>query len=587
MKGKRMIRFAAMVLSLNLISGALIFSGCRKSGEKAPSGEGVTIVSESASDYVILYPKNAGVTTVRIAEQLRDAIKEKTGAALQVLSADQQEESEKEILIGEMDERQISLDVGKTVRIDDYVIQVVGSRVLILGGNESRTVSAVKYFINSQVNEATDGKLTVPSGELTRKDGNYAVTDLTLGAVDISEFRIVYSAFREDFFHDAVEEIQTRVMLVSGVRLKAVPSSAPATEHELLLGNCGRDLTKELNAQGNQYALASDGKSVALAASSSMAAKWGVQNLLEQYLPVKASGRIAIELTTEKVLRDVVYGKALTEGADLRIMSSNVLFLESNDGLTRSSLLKEIYLEYCPDIIGLQECDSVGHANLVTGLSSYYSVACRTVGETSTKSHTPILYRTDRCQLLDSGSKSFDQQADGSKTKILSWAVFKHLPTDKTFAVINVHAAIVTATIQERYESQGKPRPDNSVEGAAWREDNSREILERFDQLLGQYGTDLPVFIMGDMNATATAESILMLDRREKLGNCIDLATVSKTSGIRSWHDLGKTPPNGNPIDHIFVTKDTVQVYTHFLNTTSAALKSSDHCQLICEVAWK
>ena len=597
-------RIAVLVLLFFLIVGTTVLSGCQGSGEKekttgtaetietgseetSADEPPVTIVSEGTSDYVILYPKTAGPTTVRIAEQLRDTIKEKTGVTLQIFSADKRTESEKEILIGEMDERQASLDVGKTVRIDDFAIAVVGNRVILIGGNETRTVSAVNRFISSYVNEATDGNLTVPAGTLVRKDGSYAVTELTLGGVDISEFRIVYSAFHEDFFREAMEKVQTRVMLVSGVRLKAVPSSVPATGHELLFGNCGRDVSNELTVSGMQYAIASDGSSIAFAAGSAMTAKWGVQNLLDQYLPVRSSGKTEISLPVEKVLRDVQIGKTLIEGADLRIMSSNVLFLDSNDGSTRSNLLKEIYMEYYPDVIGLQECDSSAHGYIINGLSSYYSVACRTVGTSSSKSYTPILYRADRCKLLDSGSKLFNQQADGSKSKILSWAVFNHLPSGRVFAIINVHAAIVTETIQKRYEEKGWEIPQNGVEGAAWREDNSREILERFDQLLDQYGADLPVFIMGDMNATASAESIQMLDRREELGNCIDLATVSKTTGIRSWHDLGKTPPSGNPIDHIFVTKDTVHVYTHYLNTSTDALKSSDHCQLICEVAWK
>ena len=594
MKKNGIYRIAAIILLLSMLLGAALLCGCQERGggeeedtTTVEDGTPVTIVSEGASDYVILYPKNAGTTVVRVAEQLRDAIKDKTGATLQVLSAEKRTESEKEILVGEMDERQVTLDVGKTVRVDDYVIQVIGSRVVVVGGNDARTVSGVRKFITEAVDTATGNTLTVLTGELSRKDGTYSVTELKLGDADISEFQIVYPTFREDFYRTAVEEVQTRVRLLCGVRLRAVSSSAPAAEHELLFGDCGRGVSKGLTAAQSQYALASDGDSVAFTANTALTVKWGVRNLLEQFLPVKSSGTLDVVLPVTKLAAEPVLGKALFDGADLRIMSSNVLFPDSNDGVNRSNLLKEIYMEYYPDVIGLQECDSSGHSYIVNGLSSYYSVACRTVGTSSSKSYTPILYRSDRCQLLNSGSDLFAQQADGSKTKILSWAVFKHLPTDKTFAVINVHCAIVTATIQERYESQGKPVPSNDVEGAAWREDNSREILERFDQLKSTYGATLPVFIMGDMNATANAESIQMLDRREELGNCIDLATASKSTGKRSWHDLGKAPVSGNPIDHMFVTKDTIRVYTHYLNTSTDALKSSDHCQLICEVAWK
>ena len=588
MKTKMMKRILGFLLSAVVLFSAFACFGCvKKGGEDVPNGTPVTIVSEGASDYVILYPKDAAATIVRVAEQLRDAIKDKTGVTLQVLSVEKRTETDKEILIGEMEQRQVTLDVGKDVRSDDYTVKVVGSRVVIVGGNDTRTVSAVRKFVNEAVNTATGNTLTVQTGEFARLDGTYSVTELTFGGVNVSEFQIVYSAFREDFYRSSVEELQTRVRLLCGVRLKAVPSSAPAAEHEFLFGDCGRGVSKGLTAADGQYSLSCDGKSVALAAYNSLASKWSVRNLLDEHLSLSSSGKLEVSLPVETVSRKAEIGKKLIDGADLRIMSSNVLFLNQNDGTTRAKLLKDIYMEYYPDVIGLQECDSSGHSLVVSGLSSYYSAACATVGTSSTKSHTPILYRADSCKLLASGSYLFARQADGSKTKILSWAVFKHLATDKTFAVINVHCAIVTASIQEQYERQGKKVPSNDVEGAAWREDNSREILERFDQLKSDYGANLPVFIMGDMNATANAESIQMLDRRAELGNCIDLATVSKTTGKRSWHDLGKAPPAGAPIDHMFVTKDTVQVYTHFLNATPDALKSSDHCQLICEVAWK
>lgn len=582
-----MKRTLGLTLMAAMLLSVLACFGCvKKGGEDVPNGTPVTIVSEGTSDYVILYPQGADATIVRVAEQLRDAIKDKTGVTLQVLSVEKRTETDKEILIGEMEQRQVTLDVGKDVRSDDYTVKVVGSRVVIVGGNDTRTVSAVRKFVNEAVNTATGNTLTVQTGEFARLDGTYSVTELTFGGVDVSEFQIVYSAFREDFYRSSVEELQTRVRLLCGVRLKAVPSSAPAAEHEFLFGDCGRELSKGLTAADGQYSLSCDGKSVALAAYNSLASKWSVRNLLDEHLSLSSSGKLEVSLPVETVSRKAEIGKKLIDGADLRIMSSNVLFLNQNDGTTRAKLLKDIYMEYYPDVIGLQECDSGGHSLVVSGLSSYYSAACATVGTSSTKSHTPILYRADSCQLLNSGSYSFAQQA-GSASKILSWAVFKHLATDKTFAVINVHCTVVTETIQKRYQDKGLEIPQNTVEGATWREDNSREILERFDQLKTAYGANLPVFIMGDMNATANAESIQMLDRRAELGNCIDLATVSKTTGIRSWHDLGKAPPAGNSIDHMFVTKDTVQVYTHFLNATPDALKSSDHCQLICEVAWK
>jgi endonuclease/exonuclease/phosphatase family metal-dependent hydrolase len=112
-------------------------------------------------------------------------------------------------------------------------------------------------------------------------------------------------------------------------------------------------------------------------------------------------------------------------------------------------------------------------------------------------------------------------------------------------------------------------------------------VLETLETVREKHGTEIPVIFMGDLNCNVDSEALRMVDT--ELDNAISCATVSKSMGTASSHAIGKAPSTTSlPIDHIYVTSEYIDVYTHLILTGGEnVLKSSDHCPVICEITLK
>lgn len=250
-------------------------------------------------------------------------------------------------------------------------------------------------------------------------------------------------------------------------------------------------------------------------------------------------------------------------GADVRVMSSNILFDKTL--ADRLSLIADYYRASDADLIGMQEVNRVG-TGLFDLLSDIYSPVA--VRHTEDKHcFTPILYRHDKFELIESGSELY--RSRGTDTKSMAWAVVADKQSGKKLAIINSHGSLILKS----YNLEATDR----VEGEMWRVDNVCQMLEKKDELREKYGAALPVFITGDFNSYVDRESIQNM--KKVLPDSADIATVSATTGINSFHRVPCRPcDEGTPIDFIFVTDDAIEVLIHSIPTDESALAISDHC---------
>ena len=102
-------------------------------------------------------------------------------------------------------------------------------------------------------------------------------------------------------------------------------------------------------------------------------------------------------------------------------------------------------------------------------------------------------------------------------------------------------------------------------------------IAEKLMETREKYGAELPVFVTGDFNAHPESDSIQNM--KKVLPDSADIATVSATTGVNSFHRVpGQPCPEGTPIDFVFVTDDAVKVLVHCIADDETALAISDHC---------
>lgn len=251
------------------------------------------------------------------------------------------------------------------------------------------------------------------------------------------------------------------------------------------------------------------------------------------------------------------------QDADVRVMSSNILFDKTLE--SRLPLIAEYYRASDADMIGMQEVNRVGTALFETLGDIYAPVCLRHPNDKHC--FTPILYRRDRFELIEGGSQLY--RSRGTDTKSMAWAVLLDKRSGKKLALINSHGSLILKS----YNLEAT----NAVEGEMWRVDNVCQMLEKKDELREKYGAALPVFVTGDFNAHPESESIVNM--KKVLPDSADVATVSATTGINSFHGVpGRPCAEGTPIDFVFVTADAIQVLVHNIPTDGESTAISDHC---------
>ena len=129
-------------------SGTASGAGTDSGGEPGTAEPaGLLICSASKALWRIVYPQDCESTVRQAANGLRTAIGEVTGTSPRCVTDAKANQSEQEILIGEVarTERMEALrgvDLGE----NDFLITVIGTKIVILGGSDGATVYAVGYF---------------------------------------------------------------------------------------------------------------------------------------------------------------------------------------------------------------------------------------------------------------------------------------------------------------------------------------------------------------------------------------------------------------------------------------------------------
>lgn len=258
------------------------------------------------------------------------------------------------------------------------------------------------------------------------------------------------------------------------------------------------------------------------------------------------------------------------EGTDLRIMTNNILFSASKKHQERGKLLIDIYRDYLPDILSLQEVDPAWYSMLFAELGVVYAIVeAAPRGEYSVVHNlNPIFYRKDRFEVLEKMCYTTIAKFDSEVT----YAVLRDKQKGKIYIVYNVHLLVnslsPTAEIQRR--------------GSVAR------VTDTIAKLKKKYDTEY-AFMMGDFNAVESTESYKMA--ASYLADSKYIAEIRSNTTRNTGHTIGEMPllveQGPRNYDYILVNPDVTRVMTHDIVTTQAALDGSDHCPVYVDVILK
>ena len=420
-----------------------------------------------------------------------------------------------------------------------------------------------------------------------------APTGLTVIAADgATSFKVIRgetanSVIKElavDLFNTLNDTYKSKVGLSDDwVRQIGNAESVETEDYEILIGDTNRKesaLAKE-QLGDNDYIICVMGNKVVIQGKSVFSVKYGVEQFVAKYV-TGAGEALVLENDLCITGKGSSQGISLTEGADVRIMTFNVLG-SGQEPKKRYPYIQETILTYMPDVVGFQECNADQHGNVINQLKDYYTLSQRSHAD-GTLIYTPIIYLTEKYTQIDSGVEWLDSRYTGTNTKCIAWAVLKSNETGKMFAVVNMHGAVIS-TDYKGFETM--PAAERSTLVNEWRVDNVRQMLEVRDGIKAKHG-DIAVTFIGDFNFNSDSAAY-SATKKAGLTEAEVSATGKKVTGYASYSGTaGKAPGAGKSIDHVFYNPDEITALRHHIARDELyEISASDHCAVWADLAIK
>ena len=356
------------------------------------------------------------------------------------------------------------------------------------------------------------------------------------------------------------ETYSAKVGLSSDISFRTEPDGTVVNDkYEILIGDTNRPesiaarAALEESDTEDDYIICVQGKKLVILGKNGFSTKFAIELFLEQYLGA-AGEALIVPADTCLLGQGAAQSLPLTEGAEMRIMTFNLLGGEENPNV-RHPNIQETILTYMPDVIGLQEANNGHYPNVIRHLTDYAVV------ETEMPTNcTPILYLKDKYTQVGGGCEFLRMRNTDTSTKSIAWVVLENKETGKRFGVINLHGALQ----------------------ADWRVDNVRQMLDRMARIKSEYG-DIAVMFTGDFNfknEEAAYRSVMDAGLTEA-----EISAEVRMEGYATWHPVGYAPGAGKSIDHIFYHPDDVTALRHHIALADGfEITASDHCAVWADV---
>lgn len=291
------------------------------------------------------------------------------------------------------------------------------------------------------------------------------------------------------------------------------------------------------------------------------------------YFPV--SSAIRTDLSGQSLSSEFIKGIEqsggfeLTDGADIRIMSANILVRYKGWGGTpvksRALMFAEVLNKYKPDVAAIQEACSDWHKCIEKTVGDTYEFVQPRFDLFRT-SLTTMIYNKNTLNLVDSGRVKYSQ-GDGPQHRAITWAVFETKDDGKRFVAISTHFDLLRLKDTEKeYDiifSQAE------------------ELFAFIDELSEKY--DCPVFSAGDYNACETqgdigeAAGVLIYEKvAEKLSD-VKYMTENRIYGS----EIGEKDPCW---DHIFLSGNA-EIKAFRILSDSYLSPLSDHYPIYADIS--
>lgn len=572
-----------------IVLALLMLAGCNNTGADndttTPAQDTSLPTSDTAQDGKILFSDDVSYTIIRaedspqVITDIAVALKNRIADMLEsksikintdwVRRGEQPDPETREILVGYTN-RDETAQVIQTLNNGDFAIRTVGNKVVIAACTADDLRTAAEYFTSQLVSVEKQGDKNIMKmkQDYTYLSGNRNLFD---EANPLSTYRLVYASGNKNT-KDAADRLASAVEKLCGVKLDVVPDKTAAQDCEILVGLSSRSQTAVLkNMTGLEYTVRTDGKKLVIGGGTNMSTMLAADEFATTFLSGMCVPDFRISdnyLCDGKGSITLSDGEdpALAEGADLRIMSFNILAELWNDKppvAGRDTNVARILYCYRPDVVGLQEVTAVWYDALDNLMEGTYAFAVRTI-PSGGPDYSTLMYNTETVELLDSGCTVYSQ-GNSPLLRNLTWGYFRRKSDGTTFIVTSTHWDLGS--------------------NAAMQQVQAVENAKLINELVAKY--KCPVFSTGDYNQAETSYDFKGFMAATGMQDPKYTADVINRA-CKTTHTRGSKPSASAAvcIDHI-ATSAGVDVRYYNTLFCSAAIDASDHCPIYIDVKLK
>ena len=539
-------------------------------GGQTPQKPGVVLFDKSTA-YKIVVAEGTSDSILGIAEDFRAALDAMTEADVEVVTdalgeGEEPDAGALEILIANTN-RPESKDIIKDLSYLDYSIKRVGGKVVIAALSDDLLIEAINYCLENLIvidDDGTDKAVRLKSGYTSKS----AIKDIVTSSAELSEYKIVY-AFDNAEMKANAEYLASLIADFCGVTLECIDDNTVPSQKEIVLGMTTRGeaaLLKDLTAI--DYIIKVIGKKIVIGARMDNVNRSAIDAFAKVFLSgvytdgFRISGTYDYADMGRATIKDA-YDPTLAEGADLRIMSFNILAeLWDDDAKAtlpgRDKNVANILLTYLPDVVALQENTPMWYGLLEERLKGVYQYAIYK-SPSSAPCYTTIMYNTRTTELIECTAKLYTTR-NSSSSRVLTIARMRRKSDGAEFIVTNTHWDITDDKRQAQL-------PENTT----W-----------INDLQEQY--DVPIFACGDYNSNEKDLFKTFLQNTKMTDPRYNAATVVNAG--KTTHTLGLYPQAASDtlcIDHIAVREGQDVLFYNRL-TLDEAKDASDHCPIYIDV---
>ena len=259
----------------------------------------------------------------------------------------------------------------------------------------------------------------------------------------------------------------------------------------------------------------------------------------------------------------------------INIMQFNIRYVNNSDTgdnhwTVRKNAVKALVDDQRPDVIGLNEARTTQRTDLKTLLPQYTLLEVPNTG-TSSGGNVNMMFLTDKFKLLASKSfylsatpnvPSFTWDSTQKQYHVCLWAQLQDKETGKEFYAFATHYNLGATDVDVIAKTN-----------------STNLILSKINEIVGE-NVSVPVFVMGDMNASIESNDSRSVSLRPYLENGFKNARVSalSTDNIVSYNGFSdKERDQKSNIDFIFYKNVTGMTFKTVTQSYNGIKYASDH----------